>query len=62
MQSFGSGNIDCGNVVNSYNNAMSITLNNTDDEDNQIKKWLSSLEPRYRHQGLQTNRVDDVEG
>ena len=62
MQSFGSGNIDCGNVVNSYNNATSITLSNTDGEDNQIQKWLSPLEPRYWHQDLQTNRVGGVGG
>jgi len=58
MQSFGSGNVDCGNVTNSYNNA--ITVNKTDDEDNQIKQWLSPLEPQYRHQSVQANRVDGV--
>ena len=31
-----------------------------DDEDNQIKQWLSPLEPRYRHQSVQTARVDGV--
>jgi len=77
MQSFGSGNVDCGNVnfgssnvdcgnVNSYNtitlNSKAITVNKTDDEDNQIKQWLSSLEPRLRHQSVQADRVNGVGG
>jgi len=67
MPSFGSGNFDCGNVTNSYNktvtlNNKTITVNKTDDEDNQIKQWLSPLEPRHRHQSVQTNRVDGVGG
>ena len=67
MQSFGSGNVDCGNVANSYNkiitlNNKTITLNKTDDEDNQIKQWLSLLEPQQRHKSVQTNRVDGVGG
>ena len=57
MQSFGSGNIGCGNVTNSHN----ITVNKTD-EDKQIKQWLSPLKPQYRHQSVQTNRVDGVGG
>ena len=60
MQSFGSGNVDCGNVTNSYNKT--ITVNKTDDECNQIKQWLSPLEPQYRHQSVQANRVDGVGG
>ena len=59
-QSFFSGNINSGNVTNSYNNT--ITLSRTDDEDNQIKQWLSPLEPRCRHQSVQANRVDGVGG
>ena len=59
MQSFGSGNIDCGNITNSHNN---ITVNKTDDEDNQIKQWLSPLRPQCRHQSVQTNRVNGVGG
>jgi len=58
MQSFGSGNIGCGNFTNSHNN---ITVNKTDDEDNQIKQWLSQLWPHYRHQSVQAGRVDGVE-
>ena len=58
MRWFGSGNVDCGNVTNSHN----ITVNKTDDEDNQIKQWLSPLEPRYRHQSVQADRVNCVGG
>ena len=39
-----------------------ITVNKTDDEDSQIKQWLSPLEPRYRHQGVQADRVNGVGG
>ena len=65
VQSFGFGNVHCGNITNSGNNTItlnnnSITLKNTDDEDSQIKQWLSPLEPRHRHQSVQTNRVDGV--
>ena len=60
MQSFGSGNVDCGNVTNSYNG--NITMNKTDAEDNQIKQWLLPLEPRYRHESVQTSRVNGVGG
>ena len=56
---FGSGNVDCGNITNSYNN---VSVNNTDAEDSQIKKWLSPLEPQYRDQSVRTNRVDGVGG
>ena len=59
MLSFDSDNVDCGNITNSFN---SITVNKTDDEDNQIGQWLSPLEPRYRHQSLQENRVNGVGG
>jgi len=44
--------------MNSYNN----TFNKTDDEDNQIKQWLSSLEPRHRHHSVQADRVKGVGG
>ena len=66
MQSFGSGNVNCWNATNSYNtitlSSSAITVNKTDEEDNQIKQWLSPLEPRYRHQSVQANRVDGVGG
>ena len=67
MQLFGSGNVDCGNVTNSYNNTITvhngaITVNKADGEDNQVKQWLSPLEPRHRHQSVQANRVNGVGG
>ena len=43
-------------------NNNTITVNKTDDEDNQIKQWLSPLEPRYRHQSVQADRVTGVGG
>ena len=55
---FGSGNVDCGNIMNSYNN---VTVKNTD-EDNLIRLWLSPLEPRHRHRTVQANRVEGVGG
>ena len=39
-----------------------ITVNKTDNEDHQIKQWLSPLEPRYRHQSVQADRVNGVGG
>ena len=60
IQSFGSGNIKSGNITNSLNGT--IIVNKADDEENQIKQWLSPLEPRYRHQSVQTNRVGGVGG
>ena len=66
IQSFGSGNIGSGNVTNSYNtitlNKGAIAVNKTDDEDNQIKQWLSPLEPQHRHKSVQADRVDGVGG
>jgi len=64
MQSLGSGNVDCANITNSYNtvtlNKKTITVNKKDDEESQIKHWLSPLEPRHRHQSVQATRVDGV--
>ena len=68
-QSFGFGKAGGGDVTNSQDKT--ITLDNkagtskrikTDDEDNQIKQWLSPLEPGYKHQSVQTNRLDGVGG
>ena len=61
IQSFGFGNVDCGNIKDSYNQT-TITVNQIDDENNQIKQWLSPLEPRHRHRSVQTNRVNGVGG
>ena len=60
VQSFGNGNVLCGNVTNGYNKA--ITPKKTDDEGNQIKQWLSLLELRYKDQSVQTDWVDGVGG
>ena len=67
MQSFGSGSVNSGNITNSYNNSITlnnkaITVNKSDDEDNQIKQWLSPLEPRHRHHTVQADRVKGVGG
>ena len=63
MQSFGSSNVNCGNVTNSNTftlNNKTITVNRADNEDDQIKQWLSPLDPRYRHQSIQASRVNGV--
>jgi len=51
--SFGDGNANCGNISGSFNTYMS-------DEDAQIMRWLSPLEPNKRHQGVRTDRFDGV--
>jgi len=59
-------NIDSGNVTNSHNttitNNKTITVSRADDEDGKIKQWLSPLDPRHRHQSVQTSRADGVGG
>lgn len=60
MQSFGSGNLNCGNTTGSHNNLTFITLNRTDDEDNRIKKWLSPLQPEHTHESVRAKRVKGV--
>lgn len=59
MLSFGPGNVNCRNIVDSYN---LVFLNEADDDGNQIMQWLSPLEPQYRHQSLLANRVNGVGG
>src|SRR5207302_10588911 len=52
--SVGDGNTLCGNITN---------INNTvykSDEDAQIMRWLSPLEPNNRHQGVRNERFDGV--
>ena len=55
-QSFrvGDGNAHSGNVTNSFNTFYK------SDEDAQIMRWLSPLEPNNRHQGVRTDRFDGV--
>ena len=44
---------NCGNIVGSFNNIVYKS-----DEDAQIMRWLSPLEPNNRHQGVRTDRLD----
>jgi len=50
---FGDGNANCGNISGSFNTYMS-------NEDERIMRWLSPLEPKNRHQGVRTDRLDGV--
>jgi len=52
---FGDNNANCGNTVGSYNKTVYKS-----DEDAQIARWLSPLEPNNRHQGVRTDRFDGV--
>ena len=45
------------NNSNCFNVSHSVTIADTRSE---ILAWLSPLDPRTRHQGIQTQRVDDV--
>ena len=59
--------VNSGNVTNSHNktlamNNSTITVNKRDDENSQIKQWLSPLEPRQRHRSVQSTRADGVGG
>jgi len=52
-----SGNINCNNVSNSHNNI--VNLNQViADENPEIMRWLSPLDPRRRHQDVRTDRFD----
>ena len=66
-QSFGSGKVDGRNVTNSQGRTITldnrtVTVIKTDDEDHQIKQWLSPLDPGHKHQSVQTDRMDGVGG
>jgi len=53
------GDRNCGNVTNSYNNI----VNENEiivDENPEIMKWLSPLDPRGRHHDVSTDRLDGV--
>ena len=52
---FGDRNENCGNTIGSYN-----TTVYKSDEDAQIMRWLSPLEPKIRHQGVRDDRFDGV--
>ena len=53
--SIGDGNADSGNITNSFNNTFNLS-----DEDGQIMRWLSPLEPNKRHQGVRTDRFSGI--
>ena len=50
----GDNNSHCGNIIGSYNNTYK------SDEDAEIMRWLSPLEPENRHHGVRTDRFDGV--
>jgi len=52
---FGDNNANCGNTIGSYNKTVYKS-----DEDLQIMRWLSPLEPNNRHQGVRTDRFNSV--
>jgi len=51
----GDGNVRSGNITNSFNSYLSKS-----DEDTEIMRWLSPLEPHNRHQSVCTERSDGV--
>ena len=50
---FGDGNVHSGNITGSFNTY-------TSNEDAEIMRWLSPLEPNKKHQGVRTDRFDGV--
>ena len=52
--SLGDHNSNCGNI-NAFFNTTCMS-----DEDAQIMRWLSPLEPNNRHQSVRTDRLDGV--
>ena len=57
--SIGNNNINSGNVTNSHNSTVNVN-NIIADENPEIMKWLSPLDPRGRHHDVRTDRVDGV--
>ena len=51
----GDNNINSGNTIGSYNKTVYKF-----DEDAQIKRWLSPLEPENRHHGVRSDRFEGV--
>jgi len=50
----GDGNLNSGNITGSFNNFY------RSDEDVEIMRWLSPLEPSNRHQGVRNERFDGI--
>ena len=55
LVTIGDSNVHSGNITGSFN-----TTFYKSDEDKQIMRWLSPLEPNKRHQGVRTDRLDGV--
>ena len=53
--SFGDGNANCGNIINSNFNTFNLS-----NEDAEIMHWLSPLEPSNRHQTVRADRFEGV--
>ena len=51
----GDGSTQCGNIIGSFN-----TTFYKSDEEAQIMRWLSLLEPNNRHQAVRTDRLNGV--
>ena len=51
---FGDNNANSGNITDSFNNT---TVYNSDEEA-QIMRWLSPLEPKDRHHSVRTDRFE----
>ena len=52
---FGDNNTNCGNTIGSYN-----TTVYKSDEDAQILRWLSPLEPENRHHSVRIDRLGGI--
>ena len=58
--SIGSGNVNSNNVTNIHNNN-TVTVNKIiADENPEIMRWLSPLDPRGKHHDVRTDRLDGV--
>ena len=58
--SIGSGNVNSNNVTNIHNNN-TVTVNKIIvDENPEIMRWLSPLDPRGKHHDVRTDRLDGV--
>jgi len=51
----GDGNIHSGNITSSFNSYVYKS-----DEDAEVMRWLSPLQPNNRHQGVRADRFDGV--
>jgi len=54
---FGDSNANCGNITDSFNTHTTVYKS---DEDRDIMRWLSPLDPNNRHQGVRTDRLAGV--